>query len=243
MLRINKYLAKCNLGSRRKVESLIKNGDIKINGIFCTDLSKQIDPAKDTVEFKGNKISFSDEKIYLMLNKPKKYLVTKTDDFQRKTVYELIPDFGTHIFPIGRLDYMSEGLLLLTNDGDFAQQVIHPRYKLPKLYKVTIKGNLDPAQIKKLREGVMIDDKKTAPALVYVMKRLQNKTILRITIFEGRKRQIRYMLKKVDSEVLELKRLQIGDVKLGKLPVGMWRILKPNEVMKLQNYTRTKGKL
>ena len=242
MLRINKYLAKCNLGSRRQVESLIKNGDIKINGIVCTDLSKQVEPSKDTVEFKGKKISFSDDKIYLMLNKPKKYLVTKHDDFDRKTIYDLIPDFGTHIFSIGRLDYMSEGLLLLTNDGDFAQQVIHPRYKLPKLYKVTVKGNLDANQIKQLREGVLIDDKKTAPALVYVKKRMQNKTILKMTIFEGRKRQIRYMLKKVDSEVLELKRLQIGNIKLGKLPLGMWRMLKPNEIMKLTSRKLSGGK-
>ena len=128
---------------------------------------------------------------------------------------------------------MSEGLLLLTTDGDFANKIIHPRYKLPKLYKVKVKGVLEQDQIQKLRDGVMIEGKKTKPAFVKEKSKGENSSVLKITIFEGRKRQIRYMLKKVGSEVLELKRLQIGDVKLGTLPIGMWRVLKPNEVLTL----------
>ena len=235
-MRINKFLAKCNLGSRRSVEELVKNGEISVNGELCTDLTTQIDPEKDDVKFKGKKIVLKDEKIYLMLNKPKKYLVSRKDAYDRKTVYELLPDFDVHLFAIGRLDYMSEGLLLLTSDGDFANKIIHPRYKLPKVYKVLVKGNIGNEQLQKLRDGVVIEGKKTQPAIVFVKNRMEGKTQLKMTIFEGRKRQIRRMIGKVDAEVLELKRLQIGDVKLGKLPIGMWRLLKPNEIMSLRNY-------
>ena len=237
-MRINKFLAKCNLGSRRAVEELVKNGEIAVNGNLCFDLTTQIDPENDEVEFKGKKILPKNEKIYLMLNKPKKYLVAHQDAFDRKTVYELLPDFDVHLFAVGRLDYMSEGLLLLTSDGDFANKIIHPRYKLPKVYKVLVKGNLDNEQLQKLRDGIVIEGKKTQPAIVFVKNRSQGKIQLRMTIFEGRKRQIRRMIGKIDGEVLELKRLQIADVKLGKLPTGMWRMLKPNEVLSLRNYKK-----
>ncbi|MCD4817567.1 MAG: rRNA pseudouridine synthase [Candidatus Cloacimonetes bacterium] len=237
-MRINKFLAQCKLGSRRHVEELIKSGKIVVNGKICTDLSVQIDPTNDKVLFENKEIEFIDEKIYLMLNKPQNYLVSSKDDFGRKTVYDLLPDFKSHLFPIGRLDYNSEGLLLFTTDGDFANKIIHPRYKLPKVYKVLVKGNLIDAQIKLLRDGIVIEGKKTAPALVFVKKRTVNNILLRITIHEGRKRQIRYMIKKVGAEVLSLKRLQIGDVRLGNLPIGMWKMLKPSEVMSLMNYQK-----
>jgi len=235
-MRINKFLAQCNLGSRRQVEELILQGKIVVNGSVCTELAARIDPEKDVVEYQGKRVKLLPEKIYLMLNKPKNYLVTHRDDFQRKTVYDLLPDFHTHLFAIGRLDYRSEGLLLFTNDGDFAHKIIHPRFKLPKVYKVSVKGKITGLQVQKLQKGVEIDGKKTQPAIVFVKNRYPEKTVLRITIFEGRKRQIRRMIKAVGSEVLELKRLQIGDVKLGKLPIGMWRLLKPNEVLSLINY-------
>ena len=239
-MRINKYLAKCNVGSRRKVEEYITSGRVKINGNIVKDLSYQVDEIKDNVEFDNKTLNFISDKIYIMLNKPKNYLVSSKDDFDRKTVFDLIPDFGAHLFAIGRLDYMSEGLLLLTSDGDFANQIIHPRYKLPKVYKVKVKGILDEKQLGKLRNGVMIAGKKTQPAIVKVKTINEKNMIIRMTIFEGRKRQIRYMLRNVGSEVLELKRLQIGNLSLGNLPVGMWRVLKPNEVIDLQNLSKTK---
>jgi 23S rRNA pseudouridine2605 synthase len=239
-VRINKYLAKCNVGSRRKVEEYITSGRVKINGNIVKDLSYQVDEIKDNVEFDNKTLNFISDKIYIMLNKPKNYLVSSKDDFDRKTVFDLIPDFGAHLFAIGRLDYMSEGLLLLTSDGDFANQIIHPRYKLPKVYKVKVKGILDEKQLGKLRNGVMIAGKKTQPAIVKVKTINEKNMIIRMTIFEGRKRQIRYMLRNVGSEVLELKRLQIGNLSLGNLPVGMWRVLKPNEVIDLQNLSKTK---
>ncbi|MBC8416448.1 MAG: rRNA pseudouridine synthase [Candidatus Cloacimonetes bacterium] len=242
MVRLNKYLAQCNMGSRRSVEALISNRRIKINGITTTDLSTIVDEEKDVVEVDDKILKRTSEKIYLMQNKPPKYVVTKKDELNRSTVYDLLPDFGVNIFSIGRLDYMSEGLLLFTNDGDFSEKIIHPRYKLPKLYKVKVKGNMNTIQLEQLRKGVKISGKVTQPAIVHVKRRTSEVTILRMTIFEGRKRQIRYMLKAIGSEVLELKRLQIGNLKLGKLPPGMWRMLKPTEIRSLLNYKEQRKK-
>jgi pseudouridine synthase len=236
-MRINKYLARCQLGSRRQVEKLVAQGLIEVNGRVITDLATMIDTENDEVKYKNRKLEYVTDKIYLMMNKPKNYLVTRRDDFGRKTVYELLPDFGVHLFAIGRLDYNSEGLLLFTSDGEFANRIIHPRYKLPKVYKVTIKGQLDEQQLSSLRKGVKIESGMTQPALVYIKQRGENSLVLRMTIYEGQKRQIRYMLKAVGSEVTSLKRLQIGPVELGKLPPGMWRMLKPSEVTKLLNFS------
>ena len=242
MVRLNKYLAQCNMGSRRSVETLISNRRIKINGITTTDLSTIVDEEKDVVEVDDKILKSTSEKIYLMQNKPPKYVVTKKDELNRSTVYDLLPDFGVNIFSIGRLDYMSEGLLLFTNDGEFSEKIIHPRYKLPKLYKVKVKGNMNTIQLEQLRRGVEISGKVTLPAIVHVKRRTSEVTILRMTIFEGRKRQIRYMLKAIGSEVLELKRLQIGNLKLGKLPPGMWRMLKPTEIRSLLYYKEQRKK-
>jgi len=238
MIRINKYLARCNLGSRRQVEDLVREGRIAVNGKITTDLATMIDPENDKVSNNGKMIEVIADKIYLMLNKPKNYLVSTRDDFGRKMVYELLPDFGVHLFAIGRLDYNSEGLLLFTSDGDFANKIMHPRYKLAKVYKVAVKGQLLQEQVEQLRKGVRIKSGKTQPAQVFVKHRGENVTQLKMTIFEGQKRQIRYMLKAVGSEVIELKRLQIGNVNLGKLPPGMWRLLKPAEVTGLQKQQR-----
>jgi 23S rRNA pseudouridine2605 synthase len=240
MIRINKFLARCKLGSRRKVEEFILNGEVNINGEISRNLSCMINPASDVVKYKGKVLTLNQDKIYLMLNKPLNYLVSSRDDFGRKLVYELLPDFNTHLFSIGRLDYNSEGLLLFTNDGDFAQKIIHPRFKLPKLYKVSVKGRILNEQVEKLRNGVMIETGKTQPALVFIKQRDEKKSVLKITIYEGQKRQIRYMMKAVGTEALELKRLQIGNLKLGKLPSGMWRFLKPNEYMDLVNFTKNR---
>jgi len=239
MVRINKYLAQCNLGSRRSVESLILDGKIQVNEKVERNLSFQVDPQSDVIKYKGKKVIPKEENIYIMLNKPKKYLVSTRDDFGRKLIYDLIPDFSTNLFYIGRLDYMSEGLLLMTNNGDFAEKIIHPKYKLEKVYKVKIKGRISKENIEKLRKGILLSGKKTKPALVFVNNVKDNTTVLKITIFEGRKRQIRYMLKSVGSEVLELKRLQIGNVKLSKLPIGMWRMLKPSEISSLIALSKT----
>ncbi|HPR16613.1 MAG TPA: pseudouridine synthase [Candidatus Cloacimonadota bacterium] len=235
MVRINKYLARCNLGSRRKVEELILAGKIKVNGRIITDLATEISEDNDRIEFENKQIYAKNKMIYLMLNKPKGYLVTADDSFGRKTVFDLIPDFGIHLFPVGRLDLMSEGLLLLTSDGDFADAIMHPKNKLPKLYKVEAKGYISNEKIGRLRSGVEINHYLTKPAKVFIKSRNQSKTVLKITISEGKKRQIRYMIKEIGSEVMELKRLQIGDLRLGKLPTGAWRELTRSEINSLKN--------
>lgn len=234
MVRINKFLAQCNLGSRRSVEKLITSGKIRVNNKVMTNLAFQVDIKNDKVEFENKIISPNQKKYYLILNKPPHYLVTKKDDFGRKTVFDLIPDLNTHIFPVGRLDYLSEGLLVLTNDGDFANQIIHPRHKLPKVYKVTVNSKLNREKIDKLRNGIEINGKFTLPAKVFIDKSVKGNMTLKMTIFEGRKRQIRKMIKNVGGEVIKLKRLQIGNLKLGNLPPGMWRFLKSNEIASLK---------
>ncbi len=237
-MRINKFLAKADIASRRQAEELVIAGLVKKNGKTVTDLSEDVNVEEDIITVRNIQVTLQTEKIYIMMNKPKGYLVTARDDFNRKTVFELLPDFGGRIFSIGRLDYQSEGLLLLTNDGDFANRVIHPKFKLPKIYKVKCSGYLKEDQIAKLRNGVIFDGKKTMPAKVFVKARSATSTVLRMTIFEGRKRQIRRMLKCVGSEVSELKRLQIGKVSLNKLSVGMWRYLEPREIEALWKYKR-----
>jgi 23S rRNA pseudouridine2605 synthase len=240
MVRINKYLAQCNIGSRREVEKYIINGDVKVNGEVCKDLAKQINEDNDEVMFHGKHVKPKEETIYIMLNKPKNYLVTAKDDFQRKTVFDLLPDFNVHLFSVGRLDYMSTGLLILTNDGEFANKIIHPKNKLPKVYRVKAKGVLTDDQIKKLYKIKEIEGKSISKPKIKLKEKNENSTILRMTIFEGRKRQIRQMIRIIGSEVLELKRTQIGSLKLDKLPIGMWRFLKPNEVLNLIKYKRGK---
>ena len=240
-MRINKFLAKCGLGSRRKVEKYIIDGDIRVNDEICTKLSTQINPDKDRVEYKHKVLQLNREKIYLMMNKPKNYLVSTRDDFGRRLVYELLPDLDVRLFAVGRLDYRSEGLLLFTSDGKFANQIIHPRYKLPKVYKVKVKGKITNSDLDKLRRGIALNGKKTLPAKVFLNESYRKRQVLKMTIYEGRKRQIRRMIEAVGATVTELKRLQIGHVKLGKLPPGMWRMLYPNEVEELR-YQIKKGR-
>lgn len=236
-MRINKFLAQAGLGSRRSCEQLVLESKIRVNGKIIRDLATDIDPQNDVVEYKSRKLTISYNKIYLMLNKPIGYLVTADDPFERKTVFELLPEFKEHIFPIGRLDKNSEGLLFLSNDGDFAQKITHPSKKLPKTYLVKAKGRISFRQLRDLREGVQLEDGKTLPAKVFIKSynKAQNLTKLRMIIYEGRNQQIRRMLKAVGSSVIELKRVQIGDINIGKMPIGEWRYLKEKEVRSISN--------
>ena len=220
-MRINKFLAQCNLGSRRKVEEFIKAGEIIVNGKVCTNLGAQI-TEKDIVEYKNETLRQTSNKIYLTLNKPKGYLVTKKDTHDRKTIYDLLPKKYQNLKYVGRLDYDSEGLIFLTNDGDWINRITHPRYKLPKTYEVMLNKSLSDEKIEQLRTGIVIEGSKTLPAKV----RLVSKNRLHITIFEGRKRQIRLMIQAVGSGIYNLKRIQIGKLKLGNLQLGNFREIK-----------------
>jgi len=233
VVRINKYLASCGLGSRRKVEELIKAGKVSINGEVCTNLATEIDESKDSVKVGKTKVKPAEQKIFVMLNKPRNYVVTHSDEFHRKTVYDLLPDFARDLHPVGRLDSDSEGLLLLTNDGNVTNAITHPTYKMEKIYKVVIKGQISKDNIKKLRGGVYLDDVKTQTARVFLKKSTPEQSELRIGITEGKNRQIRRMLESIGHEVVLLKRLQIGEIKLEKLPTGNWRFLNDREMLSL----------
>lgn len=240
MVRINKFLAKANLGSRRKVEEFILNGDVKINGTICTDLGHQIDEEKDIVQYKNKRVIPEKEMTLIVMNKPKNYIVTKNDEFNRRTVYDLLPEFAKKLNPVGRLDFASEGLLILTNDGDLANKILHPQYKLPKTYFVTINAVLSEEEIQKLRDGVILDGKPTLPAKVYIRKVSDKHSEIKMTISEGRNRQIRRMIESLGHEVMQLKRIQIGEIHLENLPTGMWRYLTPEEVLYLVQRTNKK---
>lgn len=219
-MRINKFLAQCNLGSRRKVEELVKNGEIIVNNKIISDLGTQVNE-KDIVKYKNKILKNEQEKIYIALNKPVGYIVTKKDDYGRKTIYELLSDEFQNLKYVGRLDYDSEGLIIMTNDGDFADELTHPKYKLQKIYEVILNKSITKEKIQMLRDGIIIDGKWTLPAKVNVI----DKTKLEITIFEGRKRQIREMIKSVGSGIINLKRIQIGNLKLGNMPTGKYKFI------------------
>jgi len=171
---------------------------------------------------------------YLMLNKPPGYLVTLKDPFKRPTVKELLPSLKERVFHVGRLDYDSEGLLLLTNDGELAHRLAHPRYKIPKTYLVNVKGMPDPSKISRLEKGIVLDGKKTAPARIAKLRDSSKKTLFQVEIYEGRKREVKRMFEAVGHRVLHLKRVGFGGIRLGKLRTGKWRFLTRREVSSLQ---------
>lgn len=231
-MRINKFLAQAGVASRRACEELIKQGKVKINDAPVTNLATQVNPDIDKVTVNGKQVCLASKKIYLMLNKPPGYIVTATDPYNRKTIFNLLPELPARVFPVGRLDMQSSGLLLLTNDGNFANAIIHPRSKLPKTYIVKVKGRLKYSELKKVHKGVVLEDGYKASAKVFVKSynKKQDITKLRMTIYEGKNRQIRRMIQAVGSSVISLKRVQIGDLQLSSLPEGAWRFLKDKEV-------------
>ncbi|MFC1686648.1 pseudouridine synthase [Patescibacteria group bacterium] len=231
--RLQKYLSRCGVASRRKSEELIEAGLVKINGKIIKKLGTKVDPTKDRIEFKGQTISPKDF-VYYILYKPKGYTSTVKDSHAEKTVLELIKK-PLKIYPVGRLDKNSEGLLLLTNDGEFAQIVSHPSYSCEKEYEVVIRGTISENRIKRLKEGVKIDNKITAPCEIKILETDGHNTKLKIILQEGRKRQIRRMLAKFNYEVLSLKRVRIDKLELKNLKEGEYRELRPQEVITLKS--------
>jgi len=241
--RLNKYLAEAGLGSRRKVEELILNGKVAVNGEIVTQLATVVNPDKDKVAVDKKPVFLESRKVYLLLNKPCNYVVTRKDEFNRKTIYSLLPDFAQQCVSAGRLDRDTEGLLLLTNDGDVVQALTHPTKNVEKVYKATIDQPLHKLQLEDLRKGVIIDGYKTKPAGIYVKSNRPNSVVLKIVIKEGKKRQIRLMLEAVGRKVISLKRIQIGEIELGKLPVGMWRLCSKDEVRYLTGLKLKRSKV
>ncbi len=231
-MRINKYLASCGVGSRRKVEEYIVGGSVSVNDEIIYNLSTDIDETKDIVKFNGKIVKPANDKVYIMLNKPKGYLCTVSDDRGRPTVLKLVKE-NLRIYPIGRLDYNTEGLLLLTNDGDFANKIMHPSGRISKTYLVTLKSKPKPDELQKLRSGIMLEDGITQPAIVDRPKLNDGLYDVHITIFEGRNRQVRRMFEAIGYKVYNLKRERIGQLDLGDLEIKKYRYLTKQEIEKI----------
>ena len=228
-MRVNKFISLNTRFSRRKADELIKEKKVKLNGKLLTELGTNIDPENDHVEIEGEKINSSSEKIYIALHKPAGYISSRSDELNRKTVMELLPKIE-NLKPVGRLDKDTEGLLLFSNDGDFINKLTHPKFECDKEYYVEIKDELSDISKEKLEKGVKIEGKLTKEAKIKVLKKEKHRTIVIITIQEGRKRQIRKMFDYIKHPVKYLKRLRIGKIKLGSLEKGKYKFLNNNEI-------------
>ena len=233
MVRLQKYLSDCGVASRRKSEELIEQGKVRVNGKIAS-IGEKIDPKHDTITVSGKKIVHQKTHTYIMLHKPRGFITTMSDEMDRKCVAQLIQDVPARVYPVGRLDRDSEGLLLFTNDGAFANAMTHPSKHVPKTYRVTVRPSITQEQLTALTQGVIIDDGVTAPAEVRVITKEENRVVLEIILYEGRNRQIRKMCEALGLEVARLRRTAIGTVKLGMLKQGDWRELTEDEVRKLQ---------
>ena len=238
-IRLQKHLSECGIASRRKAEELILQGKVRVNGRVAT-LGAKVDPKRDKVQVSGKTVVAKNEKMYIMLHKPRGYVTTTKDELDRKCVTDLVKDAPVKLFPVGRLDRNSEGLLIMTNDGGFANSLTHPSAHVNKTYRVTVKGDAEDEKIIKLKEGILLDGKKTLPCEVFVAERKADRTVLIFIIQEGRNRQIRRMCEEVELEVIRLKRTEIAGVKLGMLPQGKWRPLNEREMRHLTNVNAEK---
>jgi len=233
-MRINKYIAQAGIASRRKADELIAAGNVKVNGAVLKEPGYDVEEG-DVVEVNGRRIESQEKKVYILLNKPLGYVTTVSDDKERLTVMDLVKDVDARIFPVGRLDYNTSGMLIMTNDGDFAYKLTHPKHELTKTYRARVAGILSTEKVWKLRNGVDIGGFVTSKARVDVVKGLPKSTIVDITIHEGKNRQVRKMFKAVGNNVQELERIAIGDIRLGRLAEGHYRKLTREEVEYLMN--------
>lgn len=231
-IRLQKFLSEAGIASRRKAEEMIRSGLVKVNGKIA-NIGDSVDPKTDSVSVGGKKVKKENSLRYILLNKPRGYVTTTDDDLGRKCVLELVSGVKERIYPVGRLDRISEGALILTNDGEFANAMMHPSKHVPKTYRVTVRPGITLEQVDILSTGVDIDGRMTAPADVRVLSKEDGRAVLEIVLYEGRNRQIRRMCEALELEVARLKRTAVGSVKLGMLKTGEWRDLTPQEVESL----------
>lgn len=239
-IRLQKALSECGVASRRKAEELISNGKVRVNGRIA-QIGDKVDPIRDKITVSGKRVVAVKEKVYIMLHKPRGFVTTMNDEQDRKCVASLVEDVGVRVFPVGRLDRNSEGLLIMTNDGAFANKLTHPSSHVNKTYRVTVNGEVNDEMINKLATGVMLDGKMTLPCDVFVIDRKADRTVMIFTIHEGRNRQIRRMCEEVGLSVIRLKRTEIAGVKLGMLPQGKWRPLNEREMRHLTGISTSRG--
>ena len=230
-VRIQKALSDCGYTSRRNAEELVRQGRIKINGRKA-EIGAAVNPNRDVITVDGERVYTGGKKtrVYIALNKPRGYVTSLKDELGRKTVDELVADVGTRVYPVGRLDKNSEGLLIMTNDGEFANFMMHPKYKVEKVYRVTVKNSVTDEQVTDLASGVVIDDRRTEPCEVVVLEKANERSVMQITLREGRNRQIRKMCESVGLTVSRLKRISVGPVRLGVLQPGEYRYLTAREI-------------
>lgn len=237
-LRLQKFIADAGIMSRRAAEEEIKNGNVSVNG-HVAELGTKIDPYKDVVSYRGKKIKYEKKEFtYIMINKPRGYLCSTSDDRGRKCVTELVEGVDARIYPVGRLDLISEGMLLLTDDGELKNRLTHPSHSIEKLYRVKVGGSVSDEQLEILSSPMVIDGYKIKPVTVVKGEEDEGGTVLKMTLTEGRNRQIRKMCEQAGLTVKRLARVSIGKLKLNKLPVGKWRYLTDEEVEYLYNATK-----
>lgn len=227
--RLQKILASCGVASRRKAEELIEAGRVTVNG-RTAKLGDSAVPGKDVIAVDGRQVSSSEEKRYLALHKPRGFVTTMSDERDRRCVAMLVEDVGERVYPVGRLDKDSEGLLLMTNDGEFANLVSHPKKHIAKTYRVTVRPTVSEEQLARIATGIEIDGRMTAPAKVRVLEQQPGRVVLEIVLYEGRNREIRKMCETLGLEVARLKRIAVGPVRLGMLPQGKYRELTKEEI-------------
>ena len=241
-IRLNKFLADCGVSSRRHADRLIEEGKVWVNGKKIQTLGVQINPLKDKVFCNKKPVVFQKNHLYFSFYKPKKVLSTLKDPENRRTIVDFFQDFSVRLFPVGRLDWDSEGLLLITNDGEFSQKVLHPRYKIPKTYFVKVKGHISKEKLEKLRRGVTISGKPVKALVAQKVRHLdttQNPWV-KVVILEGRNQQIRRMFEKINFHVIKLKRVAIGNLRLGSLKPGHFKALSKRDLQKI--FTKTSFK-
>lgn len=234
MERLQKFMARHGVASRRACEEIIAAGRVRVNGKTVTAPGTTVDPARDRVAVDGRLLGGPEKLVYLMIYKPRGYLSTVRDPGGRKKVTDLVPEVGERVFPVGRLDYDSEGLLILTNDGDLTYRLTHPSHNVPKTYRARVRGVPDQAGLDLLSAGVVLDDGPTAPAQIIFIEERDGNALLEVTIHQGRNRQIRRMFEKIGHEVIRLKRTRVGPLSLGDLKPGQYRRLGEDEVIRLK---------
>ncbi len=229
MIRLNKYLASCGVASRRKSDMLILEGKVAVNGKIVTEVGTSINEKKDKVTCDGKELSLPSSFVYIKLNKPKGYICSASDEKGRKTIYDLVKT-EERLFSIGRLDYDTEGLIILTNDGDFANKVGHPSFSLEKEYQVTVEGKVLESELAVMRKGAVVDGERMPPAKVKIIGFEEKSTKLSVIINEGQNRQVRRMFEAIGKVIILLKRVRIGGVRLGGLSRGEYRDLRIEEL-------------
>jgi 23S rRNA pseudouridine2605 synthase len=231
--RLQKIISAAGITSRRASEALILNGQVTVNGIVVTELGSKADPAKDTITVEGKILKISAQRLYILLNKPPGYITALKDGQGRPLVTDLLKGVPDRVYPVGRLDYNTEGLLLLTNDGEWANRLMHPRHEIEKEYHVRVRGKVIDQQLKRMAEGVELEDGMTAPAVVELVKSGEQNDWISVAIHEGRNRQVRRMCEAVSLSVVRLKRIRYGTLELGTLRSGQFRSLTDSEVSQL----------